>query len=239
MGPKKKGGKKKVGKKSGGTKGPAIIDGVPVSEMSKDQLEGHVRRLQEELAREREERNYYQVERDRLTTFWEVGKKQLEECRSEARVKDRELEEAEERHQTEIKVFKQKVKHLLYEQEHNLAELKAENMVSLKVAREESQKVEQLHLEDKRQLKGQLDAKDKQYRDLLRSMQMQHSEESEKMRQAFEDRVREIERRYSDRFVGLRSELQLRYWLTLTLTVTKSQFTFLAPCYSISFRAPL
>lgn len=44
-------------------------------------------------------------------------------------MKDRDLEEAEERHQTEVKVYKQKVKHLLYEQEHNLAELKAENMV--------------------------------------------------------------------------------------------------------------
>ena len=49
MGPKKKGVKKKVGKKSGGTKGPTIIDGVPVSEMTKDQLEGHVRRLQDEV----------------------------------------------------------------------------------------------------------------------------------------------------------------------------------------------
>ncbi len=46
------------------------------------------------------------------------------------RVKDRELEESEERHQAEIKVYKQKVKHLLYEQEQNLAELRAENMVS-------------------------------------------------------------------------------------------------------------
>ena len=49
MGPKKKGTKKKVGKKTGGSKGPTIIDGVPVSEMTKDQLEGHVRRLQDEV----------------------------------------------------------------------------------------------------------------------------------------------------------------------------------------------
>ena len=52
-----------------------------------------------QLSREREERNYYQLERDRLSTFWEVSNKQLEECRAECRVKDRELEEAEERHQ--------------------------------------------------------------------------------------------------------------------------------------------
>ncbi len=52
MGPKKKGVKKKVGKKSGGTKGPTIIDGVPVGDMTKDQLEGHVRRLQDEVCHE-------------------------------------------------------------------------------------------------------------------------------------------------------------------------------------------
>ena len=50
MPPKKKaGGKKKTGKKSGSTKGPTIIDGVPVSEMTKEQLEGHVKRLQDEV----------------------------------------------------------------------------------------------------------------------------------------------------------------------------------------------
>ena len=49
MGPKKKGAKKKAGKKTGGSKGPTIIDGVPVSEMTKAELEGHVRRLQDEV----------------------------------------------------------------------------------------------------------------------------------------------------------------------------------------------
>ena len=49
-------------------------------------------------------------------TFWEVTRKELEETRAEVRVKDRELEESEERHMMEVKVYKQKVKHLLYEQ---------------------------------------------------------------------------------------------------------------------------
>ena len=62
---------------------------VPASEMSRDQLEGHVRRLQEELQRERDERNFYQLERDRIDTFWEVTRRELEETRAEVRVKDR------------------------------------------------------------------------------------------------------------------------------------------------------
>eukprot|EP00095_Tigriopus_kingsejongensis_P009325 maker-scaffold486_size158769-snap-gene-0.31 protein:Tk09325 transcript:maker-scaffold486_size158769-snap-gene-0.31-mRNA-1 annotation:"hypothetical protein TRIADDRAFT_24206" len=210
MGPKKKMVKKKTGKKSGGTRGPTIIDGVPVGEMTKDQLEGHVKRLQEELRKEREERNFFQMERDRLNTFWDVSKKHLEECRAEARMKDRELEESEERHQTEIKVYKQKVKYLLFEQEHNLADLKAENMISLKVAKEEYQKTEQLHLNDKRQLQEQHHTKDKQYQEILRNLKITNAEQLERQGQTFENRVLDIEKRYTDRFVTMRQELHLR-----------------------------
>ena len=63
-------------------------------------------RLREELDREREERNYFQLERDKVNTFWEITKRQLEEKRAELRNKDREMEDNEERHQIEIKVNK-------------------------------------------------------------------------------------------------------------------------------------
>ena len=90
------------------------------------QLEEHIGRLREELDREREERNYFQLERDKVNTFWEITKKQLDEKKAELRNRDREMEEAEERHQVEIKVYKQKVKHLLYEHQNNITELKAD-----------------------------------------------------------------------------------------------------------------
>jgi hypothetical protein len=61
-----------------------------------------------------------------VNTFWEITKKQLEEKKAELRNRDREMEEAEERHQVEIKVYKQKVKHLLYEHQNNITELKAD-----------------------------------------------------------------------------------------------------------------
>ncbi len=41
-------------------------------------------------------------------------------------------------------------------------------------------------------------------------MKLKQSEEVERLRHEFEERVREIERRYSNRFSALRSELQLR-----------------------------
>lgn len=77
------------------------------------QLEEHVVRLREELDREREERNYFQLERDKVNTFWEITKRQLEERKAEIRNKDREMEDAEERHQVEIKVRLLKYKNYL------------------------------------------------------------------------------------------------------------------------------
>lgn len=61
--------------------------------------------MREELDRERSERNYFQLERDKVNTFWEISKQQLEEARAEMRNKDREMEDMEERHQVEIKVL--------------------------------------------------------------------------------------------------------------------------------------
>jgi len=78
-----------------------------------------------------------------VNTFWDITKRQLEETKAVVRNKDREIEDAEERHQVEIKVrnnsrietivahcllkvYKQKVKHLLYEHQNNITELKQE-----------------------------------------------------------------------------------------------------------------
>lgn len=44
------------------------------------------------------------MERDKVNSFWEITKRQLEETRSTIRNKERELEDSEERHQVEIKV---------------------------------------------------------------------------------------------------------------------------------------
>ena len=80
----------------------------------------------------------------------------------------------------------------------------------MKVAREEHQKQELLHLQDKEQLSERLHEKDVQYQDLLRDTKLKHTEELESLRVSFENRQRETEKRYSIRFASLRTELHLR-----------------------------
>lgn len=45
--------------------------------MTRDQLEAFAIRLKNEMEREREERNFFQLERDKLRTFWEITRNQL------------------------------------------------------------------------------------------------------------------------------------------------------------------
>jgi growth arrest-specific protein 8 len=81
-GPKKKG--KGAKKKGGGSSG--MIDSVGTAEMSKEQLESHANRLRIEMEREREERNFFQLERDKIQIFWDITRQQLEEKLAELRL---------------------------------------------------------------------------------------------------------------------------------------------------------
>lgn len=78
------------------------------------------------------------------------------------------------------------------------------------MAREEHQRQEQQHLNDKQLLTEQLQEKDRQYQELIRDIKGTQSEEVEKLRELFEERVREMEKRYSTRVNNLRNDLQLR-----------------------------
>ncbi|KAF7255079.1 hypothetical protein EG68_07440 [Paragonimus skrjabini miyazakii] len=209
MPPKRKGGKKK-GKKSSKSKTPTVVDGVSTVEMSHEQLEEHIIRLREELEREREERNYFQLEKDKITNFWEITKHQLEERSSELRNKEREAEEAEERHQLELKVYKQKVKHLLYEHQNNIAELKAESATALKINEEENIEI-QNHLKENRQLL-KLRFKEKEFssEETIRELKKEHDNEMHDAREKFSKQLEDQRNLYQKKLKELREEMDLQ-----------------------------
>ena len=73
MAPKgKKGKADKKGKAESGDKGQALGEG---GEMNEEALREKLAFVSAELDHEREERNYFQLERDKVNTFWEITKK--------------------------------------------------------------------------------------------------------------------------------------------------------------------
>ncbi|XP_051024967.1 dynein regulatory complex subunit 4 isoform X2 [Acomys russatus] len=120
------------------------------------------------------------------------------------------MEEAEERHQVEIKVYKQKVKHLLYEHQNNLAEVKAEGTVVMKLAQKEHRTQEGALRKDMRTLKVELKEQELANEVVIKNLRLRHAEEITKMRNDFERQVREIEAKYDKKMKMLRDELDLR-----------------------------
>jgi len=210
MPPKKKGGKK--GKKKGGKKPtlPTILDGKSTEDMTREELVDHITRMREALDREREERNYFQLERDKVNTFWEITKRQFDDKKAELRNKDREMEESEERHQIEIKVYKQKVKHLLYEHQNNLDELKTENMVAIKRTEEEHRKSENELRKDKRSLKMINKDQELSHEDADKDLRLIHHQAVTALREDFQRQAKEIESKYERKMGTLRDELELK-----------------------------
>lgn len=107
-----------------------MIDGLTKDEMSKEQLEEYIIRLREELDREREERNYFQLERDKVNALWDITERKLKEAKAELKNQDKELEETEINLQVEIKVYRQKMRHLLCEHQNTICELDADRLAS-------------------------------------------------------------------------------------------------------------
>lgn len=49
-----------------------------------------------------------------MNYFWIVGKKEMEDKQAELRNKERELQDLKEKHEIEVKIYKQRVKHLMF-----------------------------------------------------------------------------------------------------------------------------
>jgi hypothetical protein len=79
MPPKKKGGKDKKEKDDAGGDRPGTGEGGEGDGLSVNDLKAQIKDMKDGLRKEQEERNYYQLERDKINTFWEITKKELEE----------------------------------------------------------------------------------------------------------------------------------------------------------------
>ena len=78
-----------------------------------------------------------------------MAKKELEDRQSDLRNKERELQDLKEKHEIVIKIYKQRVKHLIFQNQDQLTELKKESQITLK-------NVEDEHRIDERELKQDL-----------------------------------------------------------------------------------
>ncbi|KAI5084781.1 hypothetical protein GOP47_0000950 [Adiantum capillus-veneris] len=178
--------------------------------LSPKEMKGQLESLQADKMREEQERNFVQLERDKIASFLEIKKKELEQAKVELRIKDRNLEEMEERHQDEIKVYNQKMKHLLYEQHNNIAAVKAEHEVALKLLREQTTKREMELLSEQLGLKEKIRELELAYEDTIKQVKLDHGKELTKMKQEYDVGEKELQTKTEKKIKCIRDDCELR-----------------------------
>ncbi|XP_022209088.1 dynein regulatory complex subunit 4 [Drosophila obscura] len=201
--------KGKKGKK--GKKMPVLIDGVDTSAMTRDQLEAFALRLKAEMDREREERNYFQLERDKIRTFWEITRQQLDETRYELQQKDKEIEATQDLADIDTKHVMQQMKHLQFENHNKLGEVRAEAMTQLKLAQEHHVLQETELQKDKRQLRRILRERMEVGEMQLRQMESHFNEKLLDQRLTFERERKDNEMLHEEKMMEQKSKLDLFY----------------------------
>jgi hypothetical protein len=131
----------KAAKKGGGLEDEARARADAVDDIDDDDykksLRVECRALEDKIRKEDDLAGLYQDERQRVNYFWIVSKKELEDKQAELRNKERELQDLNEKHEIEIKIYKQRVKHLVFQNLDQLTELKKEAEVTLKNAEDD------------------------------------------------------------------------------------------------------
>ena len=175
-----------------------------------EELGAKVVALQKELAKEAEDRNYMQLERDKINEFWEITKAELEERKAELRNRDRDAEELEEKHQVEIKVYKQKVKHLLYEHQNTITTLKADTEIALKQREDEFRQRSGELTKDKRDAAVERKELELSHEDVVRQLKVDQAKEITVLRQEFEQNGKELQALYEKKMKTQREDLELQ-----------------------------
>lgn len=165
----------------------------------------------EMLANVKQLRQYYQLERDKVHKFWEITQKELDNNRHALLNADQELEEMENHHQVEMKVYKQKVRHLMYEHKMQVQEIRQESDRALQAATQEHQETMERLLKEK-----QLHHKEIQSAMQAHETAVSDARDSHKYmihvtkKQNHEKEMSRLQASYEAKLNLLRSELELR-----------------------------
>ncbi|PWA16196.1 hypothetical protein CCH79_00020115 [Gambusia affinis] len=171
----------------------------PVQSGPADGLEEHVVRLREELDREREERSYFQLERDKIRGLWEISRRRLEEAEAELRDSVRQRDEAAERHRVEITVYKQKLKHVLSEQHNTVCEMKTDAVSSSSLVRDRNAGLELDLQRQLRDLQAAGEQKMLQEHGAAKELQLKHQAELMRLGNEYERQIYELEMSFHQR----------------------------------------
>jgi hypothetical protein len=199
--------KKKAGKKKDQEppEPPSEFDHMPA-----EALESRIKEMTVDLNKLQIERNYMQLERDTISTFYDITRKEVKQLDLEIMAKDREMEAMEENHQVEIKVYIQKVKHLEYEHKTQGKKVKGDGDAAKLREADEFRERNVLLRKKKRELATRIREQDGVQAEEVAETRKRNEKSLEQLRLQFQENLRDLEVNYESKVSDLEAALELQ-----------------------------
>lgn len=170
-------------------------------------LKNEADRLHKLTKKEEHDFNEFQQQHEKVNYFWIVEKKKLEDLRARWRNKDREQQDLEEKHHVEIKLYKQRLKHLLHEQQYDISQKKAEAEMALKMAQDDDRETELDVKQDKRTQNIALKELELSHEEYIRGLKREQDQRVTSLRHEFERKANELQKSFDARMKKTRDAL--------------------------------
>jgi len=207
-GPKKK--KKKGGKKKKGEEEPPPEEPSEYDSMDVEMLKEVTQMLRQQLEKAQLDRNYVQLERDTIQTFYDITKKEVHDLELGIMAKDREMELMEDNHRVEVRVYIQKVKHLEYEHKNNTKRVQDEGTLAVDdESRWHNLREDELK-KGKKSLKLECKERELANEDEIKQLKQAYDKNVMKVREEFERGLQSLQERQEERLRQSGEDLELR-----------------------------
>jgi growth arrest-specific protein 8 len=187
-----------------------VVEETEYDNMDLEMLQEVVPMLKQQLEKSMLDRNYVQLERDTIQTFYDISRKEASDLGMNISAKDRAMELMEDNHRVEVRVYVQKVKHLEYEHKNNLTHIAAEGQELLgEEATSHNEREQDLKL-SKRELKNELAERETYNAEEIAQVKEAQFKNLTKMREGFDASLQQLRDRCEERLGQLEMDLELR-----------------------------
>ncbi|KAM3132436.1 hypothetical protein pb186bvf_015395 [Paramecium bursaria] len=180
------------------------------TEMTSTELQQNLQLFRDKINELKEKRNYVQMDRDRVTEFFQNTLKEIEEFQIKIVNKETEAESLEDAHRIQIRSYLQKVKHLEYEQEKTNKDIEVDGEDAKKIESEYFTKRNDIQKKQKTHLKKLQEENENANIFEVSKQEKAEQKNLAKKKEQFDDSLSQMEIKYQTRLQKLKDELELK-----------------------------
>lgn len=169
-------------------------------------MRADIRAIRAEIDNETRLLNDFQQQKSKIEQFHELSKAKRDALKMELRNALRQKADLEEKQAFELKIYKQKVKHLLHEQQAGMSDLRIAGEESLTLLQDEQRAREHEHSTENRALKVTLKQSENTHWDFLKNMKLEQEKSILALRVEYERKNGDLKAHYEKKQKTVRDE---------------------------------